>query len=289
MRLVRIGIAIGAVVAAISAGWGCGGGGGGGLSSGGGVTGSGLSLVRGNVSEVGPSLQANASAATELAGIRVTLVSSNLEDVTDDGGSFTLQGSFGGTVTIMFAAGDTTLALLEVDVPTAGTVDLIDVRLVNGAASPGQETVDFEAFVTRIDCAGQEVEVVSVFDTGGLPFVVDLGSSVLVEDDDPLACSSLDVGDRVRVSGSLEPDALVVDAIVRRLDEDDDDDGGEDDDGGDDDGGDDDDGDDDDGDDDDGDDDDGDDDDGDDDDGDDDDGDDDDGGGGDDPNDGEDD
>lgn len=125
----------------------------------GGVGGTGISTLTGNVTLAASTA---ARASVDVEGIAVGIRGTNLRTVTDRTGEFDLEGLFDGDVTVEFTELDGTINQLSVDVPSAGTVSLQNVRFERGAATAERVDVDFEAIVVQdADCqeAGSTVLV----------------------------------------------------------------------------------------------------------------------------------
>lgn len=134
----------------------CGNGGLGGGGLDGGVGGTGISLISGNVA---PETDMGAD---DVAGIRVTVLGTEIQTETDQEGFFALEGAFEGNITLEFEERDGTENMLPLDVPTGGIVSLRDVRLAAGRASVDSIEVDFEGIVAadaECDVGSQQVEV----------------------------------------------------------------------------------------------------------------------------------
>jgi len=186
--------------------------GGGGLSADGGVSGTGISAVTGNVTAI-------TSGSTDLGGIRVTIEGTGIATVTDDTGAFTLTGELDGPVTLVFERDDGVRAVTTVDVPSGGTLELADVTLdtERQEARPARRSLAFTATIEGVDCAGG-VLVVRSRGQGSSLFDVRLdGAFVHDGDGRPVACPNLRPGDLVRVQGVLLEDESIAEADVEVL------------------------------------------------------------------------
>lgn len=127
----------------------------------GGVGGTGISSLSGNVA-----LEEGASAAvtrrSDLEGITVAIQGTDLVTSTDGNGYFEIEGMFEGPVTVEFIERDGTVNMLPVSVPSGSAMALRNVRFSQGQASAERIDVIFEANVTRdaqCDGASGSVEV----------------------------------------------------------------------------------------------------------------------------------
>jgi hypothetical protein len=184
--------------------------GGGGLGADGGVSGTGVSSVTGNVSNVN-------DAGAEIAGIRVVVEGTDIETVTGTDGSFTLSGEFDGEITLVFERDDGARAQTTVDVPTGGSVQLEDVTLdvALEEARPARRIVRFQGLVDRPDCPARRLRVVSRFDQQRRTFDIRLESTFVHDGAGaPVACTRLRAGVRVNVVGEVLGDGTIGNADV---------------------------------------------------------------------------
>jgi hypothetical protein len=188
------------------------GGGGGGLAADGGVSGTGLSAITGNVSEI-------TTGSDDLAGIRVTIAGTTFTTVTDAAGAFSLTGAFEGPVTLVFERDDGVRAETMVEVPSDGSVTLEDVTLdpVAEEATPARRTTAFPGTIARVDC-GAGLLVVRTRGDEAREVTVHLDGAFIHDGDGAaIDCAVLRTGDRVRVQGVLLDDGTVVEADVELL------------------------------------------------------------------------
>lgn len=177
-----------------------------GLSAEGGVTGTGISSVSGNVALVEQSV-----AALPFA-IRVTLEQAPAIDaVTDADGAFVLRGRFAGAVTLRFSRvdGGDELGRLALEVPAGSTTLLENIAIDTGA--PPEARVQ-PAAVRQLDVIGR-LDLVECRAAGGALLVtagdrqllIDLTSATEILDraGAALDCGALRAGQRVRVEGFL--------------------------------------------------------------------------------------
>jgi hypothetical protein len=202
MRNAAIGIVLSSLLAAC---------GGGGFGLDGGQSGTGIASIVGNV--VAPT-------GTALSDISVRVDGTSLATNTDAGGNFALAGELSGDVELVFERGsDMLFASLGVAVPKGGVVSLADVFLdaQTGKANPALREVEFEGLVDTIDCAAGTLLVTSGADPEGIRFAVDLASaSIRDEQERPISCQDLQVGDRVEVESEVEDDGVLVRTAITR-------------------------------------------------------------------------
>ncbi len=185
-------------------------GGGGGLGADGGVSGSGLSSVTGNVTEI-------AGANDDVGGIRVLVQGTDVETLTDDDGSFTLTGEFDGPVTVVFELDDGGRAETMVEVPTGGNVDLEDITVdpEEEEARPTRQIVTFSGVVQEADCAADTLLVVAGDDAQQTRFSVRLDDAFVHDAAGaPIACADIRPRDEARVQGEVLEDDRIGNADV---------------------------------------------------------------------------
>lgn len=187
------------------------GGGGGGFSSDGGVSGTGISAVTGNVAAI-------TGDPTAVGGILVRVDGEDLTAITDDAGFFTLRGEIEGERTLVFERPDDGLAArVAVQVPAGGTLELADVVLdaPSGEARPARRRVDFRARVDGADCGARVLFVVSRFAAERSVFVVALDRMVLrAASGAPARCEDLTAGRAVDVTGLVQDDGAIADGTL---------------------------------------------------------------------------
>jgi hypothetical protein len=147
----------------------------------GGVGGTGISTISGNVA-IGGAAVTRTSA--DLEGITIGLRGTNLRTVTDTHGDFELEGEFDGEVTVEFTERDGTVNMLPLDVPLGGIVSLRNVRFARGAAMPDSIDLDFEATVVIDAVCDENAGMVQVADRGARPnaFTVDVTGAMYDSD-----------------------------------------------------------------------------------------------------------
>ncbi len=188
---------------------GCGGGGTGGFLTGGGQSGTGISTIRGNVIDV-------SNTTADVSGIRVSVVGTKLEDLTDSIGVFDLDGELDGEATLRFERGPL-LAETQVIVPGGGLLELRDVILDtdNGTAQPTTQRVELEGFVDTVDCGAGVLLVISKERRNGTVFSVELSSATIRRDATVLDCTDLRVDDRVEVKGDTVDGVTLLRATIK--------------------------------------------------------------------------
>jgi hypothetical protein len=188
--------------------------GGGGFSADGGVSGTGISSVTGNVTNV-------IGTDGNVAGIRVVVQGTDVETVTGEDGSFTLRGDFDGEVTVVFEVDDGRQARTTVDVPVGGTVDLEDVTVdpEQGEARPTRRTLTFTGVVDDVDCDGSILTVVTERDGRRTTVRVRLGDAFVHDPAGvPVPCDRVRVRDQAAVQGEILADDSIgrADVEIRR-------------------------------------------------------------------------
>jgi len=187
------------------------GGGGGGFSSDGGVSGTGISALTGNVAAI-------AGDPGEVGGIVVRVDGADLAAITEADGSFTLRGEIEGALTLVFERPDAGLSVrVQVQVPAGGTLELADVVLDagSGEARPARRFVEFRARVDAVDCRAPALFVVSRFAAERSVFAVALERTELRDASGAAArCEDLTPGRAVDVAGLVQDDGRIADGTV---------------------------------------------------------------------------
>ncbi len=187
------------------------GGGGGGFSSDGGVSGTGISALTGNVAAI-------TGDPAEVAGILVRVDGADLAAVTDAAGFFVLRGEIEGALTLVFERPDAGLSVrVEVQVPAGGTLELADVVLDagSGEARPARRFVEFRARVDAVDCGAPALFVVSRFAAERSVFAVVLERMDLRDASGAAArCEDLTPGRAVDVTGLVQDDGRIADGTL---------------------------------------------------------------------------
>lgn len=196
-------------------------------ASDGGVGGTGIATVQGNV--VAPvfigsekrSLLRSERIGVSLAGFVVRVQSTNIEDVTDDNGLFIVEGLFSGDITLEFWRDDLPMvATVPLFVSVGSEVTLTNVEIIDGAAAA--EEIRVERLVG--DVVGDaicDVEAGSfgLEDEGGLVFTVAIDADTMIRrqsSGDPLACHDLTPGSWVKIRG-LQQDRHIIAVEIRIL------------------------------------------------------------------------
>lgn len=187
------------------------GGGGGGFASDGGVSGTGISAVTGNVAAI-------TGDDGVVAGISVTIAGTDLVAETDAGGFFSVSGEFDGPVTLVFARPADGLSVqVDVQVPAGGNLELADIVLdgASGEARPERREVSFRGRIDAVDCPGDRLFVVSRFESARLVFTIRLDRMILRGTADrPIGCDDLRAGMDVVVTGIVQDDESIADGEV---------------------------------------------------------------------------
>ena len=199
----------------------------------GGSRGSGITTAQGNVESVQTALLAptrrppldrwarlwswirpegRAEAEAGVAGIRVLVEGTMIEDETDGAGSFKLRGNFEGDVVIRFERpGSGSSARASVNAPAGGTLTLENIHVdeLSGEATADNYGVAFEGLVLSSDCTTSRLELVSRHRNPADTDVYDVrlaDSSIHDVNGAPLGCQDLRGGDAVRLAGSVNDD-----------------------------------------------------------------------------------
>ncbi len=162
------------------------------------------------LSRIAPS---EAVAASLLAGIRVSVLGSSASTVTDDAGSFVLNGGFFDFVLVRFEdAGGNLLGRLTTVIPAGGSMTLHDVKIDadRRSATPATQELQYEGVVAWKDCVANRLFVASRHRLLSLPLAIDTGKMLLSEvGGRPLACADFALGDPVDVHAFLAPDGTL--------------------------------------------------------------------------------
>ena len=192
-------------------------------SSEGGVVGSGISAVTGNVVLVADSAGSSSQNGLPFA-LQVALDGApNVVTTTDADGNFSLSGDFAGPITLRFADSRSAAELgqfaLEVPVGSTTVLENIEIRPDNPAPTRVTPEVvkQFDTFgrIQTADCgADGSGELLIVDESGAAPtrqFLVRVltDTEIARADGAPLDCSDLARGDRVGVDGVLRGDLTI--------------------------------------------------------------------------------
>jgi len=186
-----------------------------GCSSEGGVVGSGISSLQGNVIDVQLAVEDDAAAADgegagglegDLDTVLVSIDETDLETLTDVDGFFSLDGSFSGAVTVRFRNPDDgeLLGTFPLDIAPGATVFLRDVEirldldLDDSVIVSEPLHLNLAGTVSEIDCANG-VMLVSGDPPGNSQFTLHVTADTELVDskDNPLSCSDLMLGENV--------------------------------------------------------------------------------------------
>jgi hypothetical protein len=167
-------------------------------------------------------LEGRAEAQAGVAGIRVFIEGTSIEDETNADGAFSLQGDFEGDVVIRFELPMTgATASIAVNVPADGilTLDRVHIDAQSGQATTQSQTVRFDGVVTGTQCAAETLQLISSQRSPTDTDVYDVnleGSSIRDANGSPLPCQALRVGDQVRFLGIVDEDGSFGDAEIVR-------------------------------------------------------------------------
>jgi hypothetical protein len=156
--------------------------------------------------------EGRAEAQVGVAGIRVFIEGTSIEDETDAEGAFSLRGNFEGDVTIRFELPTTgAAASIAINAPAGGvlTLDRVHIDTRNGQATPQNQLVQFDGIVTDIQCAASRLQLVSSQRSSTDTDVYDVnleGSSIRDANGSPLPCEALRSGDHVQLQGTVNDD-----------------------------------------------------------------------------------
>jgi hypothetical protein len=169
-------------------------------------------------------LEGRAEAQAGIAGIRVFIEGTSIEDDTNADGAFSLRGDFEGDVVIRFELPTTgATASIAVNVPAGGilTLDRVHLDAQSGQVTTQSQTVRFEGVVTGTQCAAETLHLVSSQRSPTDTDVYDValeGSSIRDAHGAPLPCPALRVGDHVQLQGSVNNDGSFGSAEIVRED-----------------------------------------------------------------------
>lgn len=204
----------------------------------GGIVGSGISSIQGNIVEVEAAAEARAATASGADGgaagapLPVVVVSvdesAGSETTTDAAGEFRLEGDFAGTITIRFRdiADDTTLGTFVIEIGAGATVVLSDIEiradLPDDARVQVRPPLQINLFgrVTARDCEAGRLEIVDESPARN-HFVLrvrDDSEIVNADDSAEVSCDRIRIDDRVTVvEGIVDRDEGLIEAIKLRV------------------------------------------------------------------------
>jgi hypothetical protein len=206
-------------------------------SSEGGIVGSGISSIQGNIVDVqivpdAPGAPAQRDGGAEGSVVPTIAISIDehpgTQTTTDAAGEFKLDGEFAGSITMRFrAAGDDdTLGTLVVEIGAGATVVLSDIEIRTDLPDEARVQVrpplqiNLFGSVTARDCDANRLEIEDE-SPGRNRFVLRLrADSEIVNADDSgaLRCDQIGLGDRVTVvEGIVDREAVLIDTIKLRV------------------------------------------------------------------------
>ncbi len=200
----------------------------------GGVVGSGISAVSGNVAEVEVTetvSERGAVAATRLPfAVTVSVIEApGVAATTDADGTFEVVGDFSGPITLRFAKaeGDAELGTLGLNVPAGSTIVLEDIRIVaKRVLARVARQRDFFGRVELVDCDAGEAGILLVNDSAAVKenhqFMVEIQSDTVITGGrgQRITCAGIRQGDRALIEGRIrvavpDPDWVIVADEVR--------------------------------------------------------------------------
>jgi hypothetical protein len=209
----------------------------------GGSRGTGItSLAQGNVASVQPSASVGpprdrnsvrfaqsgdflrtlgeASAASTVQGITVTVEPQGGQSATDSAGLFSVRGSFEGQLTLLFTRPqDAIRASIEINIPAGGALTLNNVRIstASGIAMVDSENVDFLGNIVGVNCTSQTLILIASqhapSDTDTYTVRLDT-SSLRDPQSKPVSCADLRNGQMAHVQGTVNADGSFGHALV---------------------------------------------------------------------------
>jgi len=212
-----IGRRVAALLACVAALVGC-------ASSEGGVTGTGVSAISGNVVMVSAQ---GAEPAPLPFPVRVSVAEfPAIADTTDANGSFRLSGAFSGSITLQFAdaADGTSIGPLSVELPAGAQMVLENIEIDTSAPPPDrvqpQAVRLFDVFgrVDAVECGDDGTGTILLTDAGRPPRQVMVSITAATEiasrDGVPLTCADILTGAFVGAQGFLRRDDLTIVALA---------------------------------------------------------------------------
>jgi len=161
-----------------------------------------------------------ASAASPVQGITVTVEPHAGQGTTDSAGMFSVRGSFEGQLTLLFTRSqDAIRASIAINIPAGGALTVNNVRInsASGTATADSEHVDFLGNIVGANCTSQTLILIASLhapsDTE--TYTVRLATSSLRDPQGrPVSCADLRNGQRVRVQGTVNADGSFGHALV---------------------------------------------------------------------------
>lgn len=186
-----------------------------GASSEGGVTGTGISAISGNIATVSEQITAPLGVTLPFP-IRVSIAGvPDIEGTTDAEGAFQLTGAFSGEITLLFlnAVDGAELGPLILEIPAGSQTVLENIEIRTAAPLPErvrpQAVRQFDVFgrADLVECDGEGGGTVLLTDNGRPPrqFMISLTSDSEIVDRSgaPLTCADITVGASLRIEGFL--------------------------------------------------------------------------------------
>jgi hypothetical protein len=187
-----------------------------GAASEGGVTGTGISAISGNIAAVHEQIAAHLDVTLPFP-IRVTIAGvSGIESTTDGEGAFQLAGQFSGEITLLFTNADdgAEIGPLVLEVPAGSQTVLENIEIRIAAPLPErvrpQAVRQFDVFgrADLVECQRDGRGTVLLTDDGRPPrqFMISLATDTEIVDRGgaPLSCDDIAVGASLRVEGFLQ-------------------------------------------------------------------------------------
>lgn len=198
-----------------------------GAASEGGVTGTGISAISGNVSAVRELGALGQDAALPFP-IHVAIAEfPALDTTTDEAGAFQLRGAFSGAITLRFSNADDRGAIgeLALEIPLGSQTVLENIEIRTAAPPPErvqpQAVLQFDAFgrVDVVECAADGSGVLLLTDQGrpSRQFMASLtaDTEIVARNGTPLTCADLRPGAPVSVTGIVRRGDRTI--IARRV------------------------------------------------------------------------
>lgn len=187
-----------------------------GCASDGGVGGTGIATVRGNVLDpelTSPSLRQVGGLGASAAGIMVRVRNTTVTDETDELGFFELSGAIAGEITIDFVRDNHPVAAAAgVIVPVDAEITLKDVALLDTIATPEEIELDnviavvVATPVCNVDGSGSFM----LHDEGGLTFTLNVTAETVITDiRGDIACADVTEESEVKFRGVQEDGNLI--------------------------------------------------------------------------------
>lgn len=180
-------------------------------TSDGGVGGTGIATVRGNVLDpevTATALQPIGGNGASAAGITVSVRDTAVTDETDEFGFFELSGEIAGEITIDFARDNHPVAAAErVIVPVDAEITLRDVALLDSVAAPEAIEVDnvIATVVATPVCNEDATGSFLLRDEGGLAFAVNVDADTAISDiRGPLTCADVTEQSQIKFRGEQD-------------------------------------------------------------------------------------